>query len=130
MLIAGNYWRIFRIEKYSESANPMFQKTPRIELPKYLAAARGQSCVRPACGINNGTTIPAHYSGKFSNLLGKGRGIKCHDLFIADLCDGCHQYFDGYKSGNDDSRAAEFMICVHLTILRRWQAGVIGMVKK
>ena len=106
------------------------QKNPRIELPKYLAAAKGQSCVRPACGKNNGTTISAHYSGKYSNLLGKGRGIKCHDIFVADLCVDCHSYFDQYESGNDDARAAEFMICVHLTILRRWQMGVIGMIKK
>lgn len=101
------------------------QKSRRIELPKYLAAARGQPCIRPSCGQDNGTTVPAHYSGLYANLLGKGKGIKADDLFVADLCDQCHYYFDNYTGGNDDSRAAEFMLCILLTIRRRWISGAI-----
>lgn len=90
---------------------------------KLLKAAKGQSCVR--CNTDDGTIVAAHYSGVYSNRLGRGKGIKPHDFCCADLCSKCHAYFDQYESPNDDSRAAEFMLMILLTLYRRFTEGDI-----
>ncbi len=70
----------------------------RPEAKEMLASAKGQACI--CCGINDGTIVAAHYQGFRSHSLGKGTGIKPHNLFIAHLCSKCHAVFDSYDSSN------------------------------
>lgn len=92
--------------------------------------AKGQMCVR--CGCRSATTVGAHYQGLRAFWYGKGKGLKPTDLAIADLCDTCHQYFDGYankrhKLDYDEkiSLSEEFMHCILLTLHRRVEQGII-----
>lgn len=75
-------------------------------------------CIR--CGKRG--CEPAHYSGLYSDQLGKGGGQKAFDV-AADLCRECHRYFDLYVDGNDDRRAAEFMLLILLTLRRNLEMG-------
>ena len=75
--------------------------------------AKGKPCVR--CGETEGV-VGCHYSGKYSRKLGKGYGIKAQDIFLAYLCHKCHNYFDSYENRNKDERAAEFMLCILLSL--------------
>ncbi len=112
---------------------PIMQKL-RIRSKKYRYGAKGQSCIR--CGKNDGTTVPAHYTGQRSHLYGKGTGIKCHDVMIADLCMTCHLWFDNpvtmsmFKNEYDllahkTEVSEEFLHCVALTIIRRCKQGIL-----
>lgn len=74
----------------------------RIEIPKLLASAKGQACV--CCRSKDGTVVAAHYTGFRQHKLGKGGGIKCHDLFVAFLCDKCHQRFDSLDASEFKDR--------------------------
>jgi len=56
---------------------------------KILQAAEGEPCV--LCG-KTGTTIAAHAN---SVALGKGKGIKVPDYYIAFVCDTHHKQIDG-----------------------------------
>lgn len=94
-----------------------------VRLPKYLKAANDQPCI--ACGVNDGTTVFAHYSGLYAGRLGKGTGIKAHDVCGADLCHKCHAEMDSYAKGNTDERAAQFMLYCLLTLVRRIEHGVL-----
>lgn len=76
------------------------------------------------CGRQDGTVIPAHYSGLCSHRLGKGGKIKAHDL-VADLCSTCHSYMDGYDAGNDPERGLEFLICILRSFEARKRQGKI-----
>jgi hypothetical protein len=67
----------------------------RIEIPKLLASAKDQACI--CCGSKDGTVVPAHYTGFRQHRFGKGRSIKCHDLFVAFLCKRCHDLFDSVE---------------------------------
>ena len=84
-----------------------------------LDLAKGQKCVR--CGMQHDeTTVPAHYHGKWADLLGRGGSQKCDDLAVAHLCDDCHTAFDSQSLdagnwNNEDEKALEFMICVART---------------
>jgi hypothetical protein len=100
---------------------------------KYLAGAKDQSCVN--CGANDGTVVAAHYQGLRSNLLGKGRGIKPHDLCVADLCRTCHESFDTSTAPVDVGmmspfaqkidRSEQFLFLIVKTLLRRLEQGII-----
>lgn len=73
-------------------------------------AACGQPCI--VCGVNNGTTVLAHYSGQRQHHYGKGRGTKCRDFYAAPCCAACHEtgpFAEGYiPPGYDqDSRWAQ-----------------------
>ncbi len=72
----------------------------RPEAKVMLASARGQACI--CCGVQDGTIVAAHYQGFRSSSLGKGIGIKPHNLFIAHLCRRCHEEQDGYKNSHFD----------------------------
>lgn len=87
----------------------------------YLDASAGQPCIR--CKRQDDTTIPAHYSGFAAHYIGKGGGQKSFDLAIADLCQNCHAYFDGYELGNTVERSQEFLMLVLRTLHRRLQSG-------
>ena len=101
----------------------MFTKRKPYRNRKLLDAAKGQSCIR--CGADDGTIVAAHYSGLYSDQLGKGAGQKAWDLFVAFLCRDCHATFDSYKDGNDDARAAKFMLLILKTQMRLLDMGVI-----
>lgn len=94
-------------------------------LQKHRDAARHESCVR--CG-KPGYTVLAHYTGVRQLSYGKAIGDKGHDAIAADLCNGpgsCHEYFDQYKSENDLRRSEEFLHLCALTIIRRFERGVM-----
>ena len=106
----------------------------KIRSKKYLAAAKGNSCVR--CGCEDGTIVAAHYTGMRSHSYGKGTGTKCHDVLVADLCMTCHRYYDspdlGLRHNTQHNRnwkkaemSEEFLHCVALTLIRRCADGVI-----
>lgn len=88
----------------------------------YLALAKGKPCI--CCG-NVGTTVSAHYSGIDFDRLGKGQGIKSDDIFVAHLCDNCHQYMDVYSNGNTIERSQLFMLYILQTIKRLLETGEI-----
>ena len=92
-----------------------------------LAGARDQSCVN--CGVSDGTIVSAHYTGLRGHLLGKGKGIKCHDLMIADLCYKCHHSFDvGYDGSTFEKKidlSEQFLYLIAQTLLRRVDQGII-----
>ena len=103
-----------------------------IRSKKLLAAAEGQSCVN--CGVRDGTVVAAHYSGMRQHAFGKGKGIKGHDLCIADLCAKCHSKFDQYKVSNFDSQymrdidqSEQFLYLVIKTLIRRVNDEVIKL---
>lgn len=103
-----------------------------IRSDKLLLAAKGQSCV--CCGVRDGTVVAAHYQGMRSHMLGKGKGIKAHDLCIADLCVKCHTAFD---TGSVDTYCGEspfakkidqseqFLFLIIKTLLRRVEQGIL-----
>jgi hypothetical protein len=64
---------------------------------KLLEIVRESPCQN--CGTRDGTVVAAH-----ANLLrlGKGRGIKCPDYYVAALCYSCHMELD---QGNKLSKA-------------------------
>lgn len=76
----------------------MIKKSPPYRNPALLAAVEGMACV--SCGRQDGTIIPAHYSGICSHKLGKGERVKAHD-FVAALCAECHDAADNYRTGNN-----------------------------
>ena len=85
-----------------------------------LSYAEGKTCVRcgrPGCE-------PCHYSGLYSDQLGKGGAQKSMDGAAADLCRECHRHFDLYEDGNSDSRAAEFLLLILVTLHRNLQLGL------
>lgn len=84
-----------------------------------LSYVEGKTCLR--CGRLG--CEPCHYSGQYSDRLGKGGAQKSMDAAVADLCRECHVYFDLYHSGNNDVRAAEFLLLVLETLHRNLQMG-------
>jgi len=89
--------------------------------PKILRYAQDYPCIR--CGRDDGTVVAAHYSGLFSNLLGKGMGQKPHDHCVAHLCRDCHIDYDAYTKGNNEGRAINFLMDILLTLERLLRDG-------
>jgi len=100
---------------------------PNYRSRKLLNHARGKACIR--CRREDGTTIPAHYSGMMSFKLGKGTGIKPHDL-TADLCMACHHYFDMHEAASKEDSGLEFMMLVLATLKRRIDEGNVTVQDK
>lgn len=99
------------------------QKQPSWRSKKYTDAAAGQSCVR--CGRDDETIVPCHYTGFRQHAYGKGRGEKCNDIAIADLCSECHDYFDNRIEYKSIARSEEFLHCCLLTQIRRLAGGIL-----
>ena len=104
--------------------------TELIRSRKLLNAAEGQACVN--CGVRDDTVVAAHYSGIRSQIFGKGKGIKCHDLLSADLCRKCHFSMDNNESSHLKDRymrkidsSEQFLFCVAMTLVRRIKQGVL-----
>ena len=101
---------------------PNLSKTIMFRSKAYREGGRDLACIR--CGAEDGTVVGAHYCGKYANRLGRGAGMKAHDL-VADFCAACHTEFDTYRLHNSDDRAAEFMLCIVLTMVRRIEQGIV-----
>lgn len=76
----------------------------------------GKICVR--CGAQDGTIVPAHYSGFRKHTYGAGTGIKVDDRLTADLCGVCHEYMDSVRI-DDIQHSEEFLHLIFLTQLKR-----------
>ena len=87
-----------------------------------MKLCKGKLCI--CCGSNPASVIPAHYSGMWSNKLGKGYGIKPHDL-TADLCGECHHKFDNHINGNNLENS--FLFCTYIisSLMRRVEDGQV-----
>ena len=99
---------------------------------KLLEGARDQACVY--CGAKDGTVVAAHYQGFRSHYLGKGKGTKVSDLYVADLCSKCHEKFDRHQvSEFEDSwmrkidQSEQFLYCVLRTLERRVKQGILKL---
>jgi hypothetical protein len=96
------------------------RKKPRALLPDLRKFARDQSCVR--CGINDGTTVLAHYCGIRQHAYGKGMGVKGNDAVGAHLCRRCHEHFDHYAFTDvgdwRTTHSEDFLHCCALTWIR------------
>ena len=97
-----------------------------------LKSAAGQACIN--CGRRDGTIVAAHYQGLRSQLLGKGMGIKPHDICVADLCMNCHNLFDSHSAAMGSNpnpqlakidQSEQFLFNIMLTLMRRIEQGVI-----
>jgi len=87
----------------------------------------GNPCIR--CG-STGSTCGRHYNGQRQHQYGKGRGIKCHPLMIADFCDSCDKSFqEGCVPKGDvharDAYSEEFLHWCAMSSIRRFLAGVL-----
>lgn len=93
--------------------------------PKLLKAARDQPCVR--CGLNDGTTVAAHYTGVRRGSYGGGFGIKSADCIHAALCSGCHAYMDTLSRNKATAfdHSEQFLHLVALTIIRLFERGIV-----
>jgi hypothetical protein len=107
-------------------------KTEIIRSRKLLNAAEGQACVN--CGVRDDTVVACHYEGIRAHTFGKGKGIKPHDLCVADLCYKCHNLFDGKKTSHFKDKylrkidaSEQFMFCVLQTLIRRVKQGVLSV---
>ncbi len=106
----------------------------RPEAKAMLDLAKGQACIR--CGINDGTIVACHYQGLRSASLGKGEGIKTHNLFVAHLCSKCHAIVDSYDSSNFPDlfmrkidRSEAFFYYIAKTWMRLHSQGKIKIIK-
>ena len=97
---------------------------------KYLDAAKDQACV--CCGRRDGTVVACHYQGLRAQALGKGTGIKPHDIAVAWLCSTCHAKFDQYKMSIQEygdqwvkklDHSEEFLFQILRTIIASIQQG-------
>ena len=101
------------------------QKQRRIESKQYREGSRGATCVN---GCNDGcTTVPAHYSGKHANKLGKLGKLKAGDIHLADLCCSCHTSFDTYQNGKGNAAGSRFLLAIFETQLRRFDLGLLSL---
>lgn len=88
--------------------------------PTLLRSAEGQPCAH--CGAI-GTTVAAH-ANKVS--LGKGVGIKCPDMYVADLCEVCHALVDGRLGRLTKAEKWELWVSAYLKTVKRWfDQGVV-----
>ena len=79
--------------------------------------------------------VAAHYTGLRQHRLGKGRGIKCSDIFTAHLCSKCHAEFDSISNSNFQDRtmrkidqSEQFMFWIMKTWERLYSQGKIKII--
>ena len=79
------------------------------------------ACIR--CG-KIGETRRCHYNGLRQHMLGKGRGIKCNDLAVAEFCHDCDQRYseasyNAWEGGSKSvERSEELLYFIIMTIIR------------
>lgn len=96
-------------------------------MSKLREAARDQACVR--CGLNDGSTVLAHYFGVRRHAYGGGMSIKGHDVVGAHLCQRCHVEMDtdSRNKAQKWEHSEEFLHCCALTIIRLLEQGVLKL---
>lgn len=102
------------------------QKQTPLVSKKLREACQGGHCVR--CNRQDGTVCGRHYNGQRQALYGKGRGIKCHDFALAQLCNACDSRFSEgsasrIKPGEWDAYSEEFLHLCLLTLIEREREG-------
>ena len=104
-----------------------FPKKTRWKSKKYRDAARDQDCTMrlPGCQNNTETTVLAHRNGA-------GMATKHSDHDAADMCQYCHDCFDGRSNiegmGREDTMVtagANFKRARLATIINRIERGII-----
>lgn len=105
----------------------MISKFRPLVSKKLREAARRKPCIR--CHVDDGTVCGRHNEGFRKSMLGKGRGIKCDDFAMADLCDTCDREMSDDLPGKGTVDALEHaeewnFLCL-LTLIRRREEGVI-----
>jgi hypothetical protein len=92
---------------------------------KLRKAAKDQSCVR--CGLCNGTTVLAHYTGPRRGAYGGGMGKKVHDAIGAHLCADCHRYMDSEAKDKEHrwELSEQMLHYCALTLIRLFDQGVV-----
>ena len=100
-----------------------FPKPKRWTSKKYRDAARGQDCTMrlPGCRNDRETVVLAHRNGA-------GMGTKASDHDAADLCDFCHNTFDGrtnIQGWTKQRLTMEFNRARLATIINRIERGII-----
>jgi hypothetical protein len=77
-------------------------------------SAKWARCVR--CGAQDGTVVPAHYSGFRKFRYGRGLAMKVDDRLVANLCRTCHETMDTVRT-DDVAHSEEFLHLIALTII-------------
>ena len=101
----------------------MNMRNPPLESRKLRKAAHGKPCVR--CHTHFEGNSGRHYCGLRQHLYGKGRGQKCHDFLIADLCPQCDSELNEGSARKSVEHSEEFLHCCMLTLIRRHAEGVL-----
>ena len=103
----------------------VIEKRRPIRSKKILAAAKGEDCAWPACGLCDGTVVAAH-----SNELSDGKGMrqKADDFYVAFLCGHHHDFYDGRIASKNSTinKQEYFNIAMKKTWRRLWDRGIIG----
>jgi len=91
-------------------------------------ARSGLPCIR--CGKQDGTVCGRHYNGIRQHQYGKGRGIKCSPLVVADFCNECDGDFQegSVCKSNPTARdiySEEFQHWTIMSLIRRQEQGII-----
>ena len=115
---------MIEIDRHMQNRS-ILRKTEYVRSRKYLNAAEDSFCVR--CSSEVRPAVACHYTGLRQHDYGKGRGVKCHDICTADLCDECHGYFDRPEINKSIEASEEFLHYIMLTIIRRVQNGIIKL---
>ncbi len=98
-------------------------------------ARSGHPCIRcgkPGKDIDGHQVVYGrHYNGQRQHQYGKGRGIKCHPVCVADFCNVCNSFFqEGLVDKDDfegkDRYSEEFQHWCLMSLIRRAENGVIG----
>ena len=101
-----------------------FPKTDHFRSEKLTRSARGRPCSN--CGAEDGTTVWAHSN---NGRHGKGKSIKAHDCFGADLCFRCHAWLDQgagmdpTKTWHENEKGEMFMRAFERSLVARFQDG-------
>lgn len=88
-------------------------------------SARDETCVNPACGVQNGTVVWAHSN---EGEHGKGARIKAHDLLGNYLCALCHFWYDQGPAPREEKREF-FRRCYPRTMVRVAEKIAAGTLK-
>ena len=101
-----------------------FPKIDHFRSEKLTRSARGRPCSN--CGAEDGTTVWAHSN---NGRHGKGKSIKAHDCFGADLCFRCHAWLDQgagmdpTKTWHENEKGEMFMRAFERSLVARFQDG-------
>jgi hypothetical protein len=105
---------------------PIIHKYAYVRSRKLLDSAEGQVCTAgfPGCTRDSKTTVAAHANYDFT---GKGAGIKSSDIYSADMCQSCHDTYDGRKPSalNEDQKEWYFWRAFVRTLNRRIAEGLV-----